>query len=120
MRNDGRLLASLQGRKHALSRMQGSAQLCPPGPPGSASGVGMNDLRESQCIALVEYAPSVVGDRFDLIFISEANRITVRFTCEELAELIDSCVDAMATADGMAERSGLNRAEHEFRGHWGA
>lgn len=34
----------------------------------------MNDLRESQCIALVEYAPSVVGDRFDLIFISEANR----------------------------------------------
>lgn len=39
---------------------------------------------------------------------------------ELFCELIDSCVDAMATADGMAERSGLNRAEHEFRGHWGA
>ena len=79
----------------------------------------MNDLRE-QCSVLVEYAPTASGDRFELIFASDRTRVRVLFTSEELAELIDSCVDAMATADGLAERSGLDRAEREFRDHWGA
>lgn len=61
----------------------------------------------------VEYVQTTAGDRFDLT-------IRLSFTSEELAELIDSCVDAMATADGLAERSGLDRAEREFRDHWGA
>ena len=60
----------------------------------------------------VEYVQTTAGDRFDLT-------IRLSFTSEQLAELVDSCVDAMATADGMAERSGLNRAEREFRDHWG-
>ena len=60
----------------------------------------------------VEHVQTTAGDRFDLT-------IRLSFTSEQLAELVDSCVDAMATAEGLAERSGIDRGEREFRDHWG-